>query len=294
MFSTPILKFFMVILWPFHFIFSLWKKLLVKIFKTQGKQSITEEELITLVEEAESDGEIDKHESKLIRSAIEFNDLDAEEILTPRVDIIAISKLSSIGEVKKTFLAHRFSRLPVYEDNIDRIVGVIHEKDFFSRIIEEDEPIKNIIKPILCASPNVKISVLLRRLQQSKSHMTVIVDEFGGTMGIVTLEDILEELVGEIWDEHDEVIENYTKIDENKYLVVANSNLDYFFEKFNLGKISDDYEGQKVSGWVIQNIGHIPNVGDSFTYENILISVVKTDYRRVLEIEVEVVATNTD
>ena len=294
MFSTPILKILMFIFWPLHVVFGLWKKLIAKIIRTPSRKSFTEEELITIVEEAETEGEIDEHESKLIRSAIEFNDLDAEEIITPRVDIVAVSETTPADEIKQTFFKNRFSRLPVYRQSIDHIIGVIHEKDFLRNLIDKKEPIKNIIKPIISASPDVKISVLLRRLQQSKSHIAVIIDEFGGTEGIVTLEDILEELVGEIWDEHDEVIESFTEVEQNKFLVNANTDLDDFFEKFGLGKIPADFEIQKVSGWVIQMIGHIPNIGDRFTYSNISVSVVKTDYRRVLEIEVVVVPDNND
>ena len=294
MFSTPILRILMFIFWPLHVVFGLWKKLIAKIIRTPSKKSFTEEELITIVEEAETEGEIDEHESKLIRSAIEFNDLDAEEIITPRVDIVAVSETTPADEIKQTFFKNRFSRLPVYRQSIDHIIGVIHEKDFLRNLIDKKEPIKNIIKPIISASPDVKISVLLRRLQQSKSHIAVIIDEFGGTEGIVTLEDILEELVGEIWDEHDEVIESFTEVEQNKFLVNANTDLDDFYEKFGLGKIPADFEIQKVSGWVIQKIGHIPNIGDRFTYGNISVSVVKTDYRRVLEIEVEVVPDNND
>ena len=294
MFSTPILKILMFIFWPLHVVFGLWKKLIAKIIRTPSRKSFTEEELITIVEEAETEGEIDEHESKLIRSAIEFNDLDAEEIITPRVDIVAVSETTPADKIKQTFFKNRFSRLPVYRQSIDHIIGVIHEKDFLRNLIDKKEPIKNIIKPIISASPDVKISVLLRRLQQSKSHIAVIIDEFGGTEGIVTLEDILEELVGEIWDEHDEVIESFTEVEQNKFLVNANTDLDDFFEKFGLGKIPADFEIQKVSGWVIQMIGHIPNIGDRFTYSNISVSVVKTDYRRVLEIEVVVVPDNND
>jgi putative hemolysin len=294
MFSTPILRILMFIFWPLHVVFGLWKKLIAKIIRTPSKKSFTEEELITIVEEAETEGEIDEHESKLIRSAIEFNDLDAEEIITPRVDLVAVPETTAVEEIRQTFFENRFSRLPVYRQSIDHIIGVIHEKDFLRNLIDKKEPIKNIIKPIICASPDVKISVLLRRLQQSKSHMAVIVDEFGGTEGIVTLEDILEELVGEIWDEHDEVIESFTEVEQNKFLVNANTDLDDFFEKFGLGKIPDDFEGQKLSKWVIKKIGHIPNIGDRFTYENLSVSVVKTDYRRVLEIEVELIPENND
>lgn len=286
-FSTPILKIFMAIFTPFNYLFSLWKKLLYKIFKVENRKSITEDELLTIVEEAENDGGIDKHESKLIQSAIEFNDLDAKEILTSRVDLIALSSTASIDEVKEVFKNNNFSRIPVYENTIDKIIGVIHQRDFYDFLESGDSDIKNIIKPIICVTPNTKIPQLLHNFQKSKNHMAVVVDEFGGTRGIVTLEDILEELVGEIWDEHDEVIEYFKKIDKDKYLVMCSADLKDLFDKFDLGCDEDDYESNTVSGWVLEEFGHIPKVGDSFMYENLLVTVTKTNYTRVLEVSIE-------
>jgi putative hemolysin len=286
-FSTPILKIFIAIFTPFNYLFSLWKKLLYKIFKVENRKSITEDELLTIVEEAESDGGIDKHESKLIQSAIEFNDLDAKEILTSRVDLIALSSTASIDEVKEVFKNNNFSRIPVYENTIDKIIGVIHQRDFYDFLENGDSDIKNIIKPIICVTPNTKIPQLLHNFQKSKNHMAVVVDEFGGTRGIVTLEDILEELVGEIWDEHDEVIEYFKKIDKDKYLVMCSADLKDLFDKFDLDCDEDDYESNTVSGWVLEEFGHIPKVGDSFMYENLLVTVTKTNYTRVLEVSIE-------
>lgn len=287
MFSTPILKGFTVILTPFNYLFRLWKRLLYKIFKVESCKFITEDELLTIVEEAENGGGIDKHESKLIQSAIEFNDLDAKEILTSRVDLIALSSTASIDEIKEVFKNNRFSRIPIFENTIDKIIGVIHQRDFYDLIENGDSNIKNIIKPIICVTPNTKISQLLNNFQKSKTHMAVVVDEFGGTKGIVTLEDVLEELVGEIWDEHDEIIEYFKKVDEHKYLVVCSADLKDLFDKFNLSCNDDDYESNTVSGWVLEEFGHIPKVGDSFIYEDLLVTVTKTNYTRVLEVSIE-------
>ncbi|MFR1709955.1 MAG: HlyC/CorC family transporter [Clostridium sp.] len=285
-FSTPILKGFVIIFTPFNYLFRIWKRLLYKIFKVENRKFITEDELLTIVEEAENDGGIDEHESKLIQSAIEFNDLDAKEILTSRVDLIAISSTASINEIKEVFKNNSFSRIPIFENTIDKIVGVIHQRDFYESIESGNLNIKNIIKPIICVTPNTKISQLLKNFQKDKTHMAVVVDEFGGTKGIVTLEDVLEELVGEIWDEHDEIIEYFKKIDEQKYLVMCSADLKDLFDKFNLG-YNDDYESNTVSGWVLEEFGHIPKVGDSFIYENLLVTVTKTNYTRVLEISIE-------
>ena len=286
-FSAPILKVFIFILTPLNLPFALWKKLLNKMFKFEQDKGMSEEELITIVEEAEQDGGLDEHESKLIRSAIEFNDSDVVDILTSRLDLVAIPKTHTMEQVKDIFLEHGFSRMPVYDQNFDQIIGVIHEKDFYQILFDGAKSYESIIKPIHCTVPKTKISDLLRQLQLTKSHISIIVDEFGSTVGIVTIEDILEELVGEIWDEHDEVILDFTKISEHKYRVLSSANLEDFFENFMLRSDYKKYEDvQTVSGWVIEEIGNIPEVGDRFTYENLTITVSKTDYRRILEIEV--------
>lgn len=290
MFSAPILKFFTVILAPFNFAFMGLKALLSKIFKSSGDKSITEEELITIIDEAETGGGIDKHESELIRSAIEFNDLDVVDIITPRVRVVAVSSDMSPEEILKAFDDNGFSRLPVYNDDIDNIVGVINEKDFhksYGKITD----IKSITKPILYTTPTTKISALLRQLQKQKSHIAIVIDEYGGTLGIVTLEDILEELVGEIWDEHDEVIEPIKRVGENTYRVLCTASLDDMFKFFRINRNGKDYVSNTVSGWVIEELGRFPAEGDSFAFDNLEITVAKTDLKRVEEIEVKVLIT---
>lgn len=294
MFSAPILRVFMFVFSPLNFLFTLWRRLLSKFIKSDNSPSITEAELMTLVEEAENEGGINADESELIQSAIEFNDLDVKEIFTPRVEIIAVCKDDSVEEVREAFMEHGFSRLPVYDDSIDNVIGVIHEKDFYKWVNDGKKGLDAIVKKALYVSPNTKISELLRQLQQAKTHVAIVVDEFGGTMGLVTLEDILEELVGEIWDEHDEVIEYFSKVADNKYIISCNADLSDLFEKFDMNCNSADYDANTVSGWVIQELGQIPDVGDSFTYENLFVTVTKTDQRRVLEISAEVIEEASD
>lgn len=285
--SAPILKFFMVILTPLNYPFALWKKILAKIFNLGQDKAISDEELLTIVEEAEQDGGIDEHESKLIRSAIEFNDCDVVEVLTSSLDLVAIPKWYSMAEVKQKFLEFGFSRMPVYNENIDQVIGVINEKDFYQIYFKDFDSFESIIKPIHCVPPKTKISDLLRDLQTTNSHISLVVDEFGSTIGIVTIEDILEELVGEIWDEHDEIILDFTKTEDFRYTVLCSANLDSFFEQFEIKDSLNKFEDvQTVSGWVIEHIGHIPEIGDTFTYEDLSITVSKIDYRRILEIEV--------
>ena len=211
MFATPLLGVLRTVLTPLNFLFTQWKRLLSKVFRKSADGGITEEELVTLVDQAESEGGLDQHESRLIRAAIEFHDLEVEEILTPRVDIVAVEDTDSMEEIAKIFAENGYSRLPVYHEDIDNIIGVIHEKDFHAARYRGLTSVKEMLGPMLYTTGNTKISELLRILQREKAHMVIVVDEYGGTEGLVTLEDIVEELVGEIWDEHDEVIEEFKR-----------------------------------------------------------------------------------
>ena len=278
MFSAPILNVLKITLTPFNYLFGLWKKLLGKLIKSNDDRSITEEELLTIVEEAEEEGGIDEQESELIRSAIEFSELEAVDILTPRVDVVGVAVGTSKDEVARIFEETGYSRLPIYEDSIDHVLGIISQKDFHNQVHHTDKELTDIIRPVVFVSRNKKIDKLLKELQQKKSHMAVIVDEFGGTNGIVTLEDILEELVGDIWDEHDEVIQEIVQISEKEYMVLGNANLDKLLE---LVDKEIETEVVTVSGWVMNMLGSIPEIGDCFTYENLEIFVVEMDGKRV-------------
>ncbi len=285
MFASGILRIFMVIFAPLNWIFKQWKKLIGKIFKVKREDGEIEKELITIVEEAEEDGKIDEEESELIRSAIEFDDTEAIEIFTPRVDVVAIPLTATEADINKVFSETGYSRIPVYKDTIDNIVGVLHLKDFYSKVYKTNRSFKAIMKQPVFVMPSIKVSDLLKLFQKSKSHIAIISDEFGGTEGIITMEDILEELVGEIWDEHDEVVEEITELSENEYKVLGTASIEDVLDKFDI-KIKDDEENDSamVGGWVIEELGKIPNEGDKFVYENIEITVVKTEYRRIIEV----------
>ena len=284
LFSAPILRVINIILTPLNFLFSLWQKLIYVIFKPVDDRGVTEEELLTMVEEAQNDGEIDSHESELIRNAIEFNDIEVIDIHTNRVDVVAVELDSAPEEVEKIFRENGYSRLPVYKDSIDNIIGILNQKDF-NNALNDGLTIEQVMGEPVFVIPSMKISQLLTLLQKKKSHMAVIIDEYGGTVGIVTLEDILEELVGEIWDEHDEVIESIEQLSENKYRVLCNSDLDNLFDRFG---IKNDVDISTVGGWVIDNFERIPEVGESFDYENLHVTVLKRDTRHILEVTVEV------
>lgn len=283
--SSATIRIIMYILTPINFCFKQWKKLIRRLFKHNEDTGITEGEFLTIVDEATQDGGIEEQESELIRSVLEFNDLEADDILTPRVDVVAVSIDESKKAINKKFIQSEYSRLPVYKDSIDTIFGVIHHKDFISFVMHGDKSVEDILNPCICVMPSIKIYKLLKILQKEQLHMAVVTDEFGGTVGIVTMEDILEELVGEIWDEHDEIIKEFEKLDENKYKIVCSTNLEDMFEFF---KITGDSDSTTVSGWVIEQLDKIPREGDTFKYDNLTVTVSKTDSRRVLEITVVV------
>ena len=278
MFSAPIIRAIIIVLTPFNFLFGVWKILLNKLFKTSNERGITEQELITMVEEAQNEGGIDAQEGDLIKSAIEFNDLEAGDILTPRVDLTAVDIEEDQQAIYNVFMESRFSRIPVYKDTIDNIVGVIHQRDFFVMIRTKGQTMQDIIKPVIFVSDSIKISKLIKHLQKSKAHMAVVTDEYGGTMGIVTMEDILEELVGEIWDEHDDVVNDTEKISENEYMVSGSADVGELFEMFGL---KCDVEQNTVNGWAMEQLEKIPEIGESFTDENFAVTVKELDGRRI-------------
>ena len=283
MFAAPLLGLLRVVLTPLNFLFGQWKKLLSRVFRSQGSDGITEEELVTMVDQAEDEGGLDQHESQLIRAAIEFNDLEVGEILTPRVDLGAAEEGSSEEQIASLFAQSGYSRLPIYQDTVDNIVGVIHEKDFYAARSRGRVNVAKLRAPVLYTTGNTKISELLRILQRSKAHMAVVVDEYGGTEGIATLEDILEELVGEIWDEHDEVIEQFQKQEDGSYLIACSADLDDMYDLF---QVKGTCGAATVSGWVLEQVGRVPEVGDRFQAEGLDVTVTQVEHRRVLEIRV--------
>lgn len=290
MFSAPIIRFFMLILKPINWIFSCWKKLIAKLFNADGIRPITEDELLTMVEEAQTEGGIDEGQSELIQNAIEFNDLEAWDVLTPRVDIKAIEIDEDEDEIAELFLETGFSRLPVYEDDLDNIIGVLNQKDFHNYIKGGRASVSEYIKPVIFVAGSMRIAQLLKRLQTVKTHIAIIVDEYGGTYGLVTMEDIIEELVGEIYDEHDAVaLQDIVQQQDGSYRVLCSTNIDKMFDYFD---INEEVDATTVNGWVILQIDKLPEVGDSFVYiadnKEFDVAVTKADERKALEINMTV------
>ena len=285
MISAPLIRVLMVLLTPLSIFFGGLKFILGKIVNSKDDRSMTHDELLTLVDEVEQEGGIDELESELLRSAIEFTDREASDILTPRTSLEAIDEELSNDEISAIFTESGYSRLPVYSGSIDSIVGIIHQKDFYSQIIGTSASISTILKKPVYIPLSMKISDILKLLQKTKSHIAVVVDEYGGTMGIVTMEDILEELVGEIWDEHDDVVEDFVEIDDNTYKILCSMDLDKMFKFFS---IEDDTDSATVSGWVLEKFGCFPKEGDTFDFERITVSVLSADDQRVNEVMITV------
>ena len=285
MLSAPILRVFIWVLLPLNWLFSLWKKLLSRVFRLSGASKMSQEELLMLVDEVQQDGSIDRDEGELLKNAIGFSEQMAQDILIHRVDLAALPVTASKEEVAALFTKTKYSRLLIYEDSIDHILGTIHRKEFYVGCGVTDKPLRDIISPPLFALENEPIRLLLKKLQQAKTHVAVVVDECGGTCGIVTMEDILEELVGEIWDEHDEEEVFIRKIGEDTYLVDASMDFDDFAEFFHL---TGETDMTSVSGWVMEQCDRVPEVGDHFTCQGLRVQVTRVDNHRTGEIRVTV------
>ncbi len=281
----PFIVFFYYLFCPINVVFGGWKWLIKKIFHVKSEEIITEQEIITVIEEAEEDGTIKEDETKLIRSVIEFDDLEVGDVLVPRVNVVAVEKNTDVEKIRKLFDKEGYSRLPVFDKTIDKIIGTIHEKDFFNNYLKGNKDITSIIQTAFFTTEHQKISVLLKQLQKNKVHIAIVLDEYGGTAGLVTLEDILEELVGEIWDEHDEIINYFKKVGENSYLIDGNAPLEDLFAKFEIAGEEDNFEALTVSGWITEKLGDIPHSGTKFDYKNISIEITKASIRKVLQIK---------
>jgi CBS domain containing-hemolysin-like protein len=290
MLAAPVIQAIMVIMIPITYFFAVLKKISIKIFKVSGHHKITEDELMTMVEEAETDGGIDEKQSELIQNAIEFNDLVAIDVLTPRVDMEAIDIDMTNEEVDEIFRNTGFSRLPVYDDDLDEILGVLNHKDFHNYIYGKENSISDFVKPVAFVAGSMRLATLLRKLQQMKSHMAIIVDEYGGTEGLVTMEDIIEELVGEIYDEHDVVMsQQVTELQNGTYRVMCNANLANVFDYFG---IEEEVDANTVNGWVVLCLDKLPEKGDTFEYtadfKRLKGRVTKANGKKAIEINLTV------
>ena len=290
LFLTPMVRTLIFVLTPLTFIFNGLKIFLKKAFGKNDEPEFSEDELLTIVEEAEAGGAIGEEQSELIANAIEFNDIEAIDILTPRVDIVAIERGTPVAEIKKVFKESGLSRLPVYEDDLDNIIGVLNQKDFYNNNVRSIKDTEQFIKPVAYVAETLKAAVLLKKMQAKKTHIAIVVDEYGGTTGLVTLEDIIEEIVGDIYDEHDAVVsKEVRKTGADTYAVAGGANLEDFFEIFGE---EIDADATTVNGWVMIELDKLPKAGDTFEYESkhkkFSVKVTKADGRRALMTRIKV------
>jgi len=251
----------------------------------EEEQAELGQEIIFMVEEAEKDGSMNEEDSTLITNAIEFSELDAGDIITPRVEIVSIPITADKEYISQQFLDSGYSRLPVYEDSLDNIKGVIHIRDFLRYLATDSTELGDIITPAVFTVTSARVKELLKLMKEEKSHLAIVTDEYGGTEGIITMDDILERLVGDIWDEHDEVVEEFKELGNNKHKILCTSYINDMFEYFD---VKGESESNTVGGWIMDMLRRIPEKGDSFTFENLLVRVTKVDQRRAVECVIEV------
>ena len=282
---SRVIRFLVAVLRPLDWLFALWRKLLAKLIKPEPEESQIEDELMTMIDEAQTEGDIEEEEVELIRSAIEFNDQNAEDIMTPRVDVTALEDTATIEIAADVFRDTWFSRIPVYHEDLDHITGILNEKDFYKMTHEGCTDITKIMKEPVFAPASLSISNLLKLFRTSQTHLVILLDEFGGTEGIVTMEDVLEELVGEIYDEHDEVNEEVVEQEDGTLIVDGNMQLPELLEKFGVEK--NEYDADTVGGWASEMLEKVPEVGDSFTLDRHRFTVTEMDGFRVTRMQAE-------
>jgi CBS domain containing-hemolysin-like protein len=281
----------MVVFSPFVFVTVRVVNLVARLWAKDdnGGPSVTEDELVSIIETVEDEGVINEKRSELLQSALEFSDIAAQEILTPRVDMVAIDIDDDMETIKEIAYGSPYSRIPVYEDNIDKIIGILSLSHFFQALTEDPAPA---IRPLLMDAcfihKNMKLPVVLSELKRRKMHMAVVTDEYGGTMGILTMEDALEQLVGEIWDETDEIVDEFVTVGENTYEVSGDLSIYDFFEYVDIDERSFTGEYTTVGGWAIEMLEGYPHEGDSFVYQNLEVSVKQMDDLRITRLTVKV------
>lgn len=279
MFSAPLLSILMWLFTPFNWLFSQWKKLVGLLFKHKENITATEEELLMFVEETAQEGTITEEESDMIHSVIKFSDLEVVDILTPRIDVTAIDIAADVNEIKEVFNTSGYSRLPVYEENIDNIVGTIYYKDFFAKVVCGEDTLEDVIKPAKMVLGTKKISNLLEELKEEQNHIAIVASEYGSILGIITLEDILEELVGDIWDEGDEVKPELKQISDTEYEVLGTAGIHRLANELNIE--FGDVQVTTVNGWIINLINKIPTKGQIIEHENIKLEILSMNRNRI-------------
>ncbi len=288
LFAYPV-RFLQIIFYPFIFLTSNVGKFFASFFISKKKDNvISDEELEEMVESIEEEGVIDEDQSELLKSAIAFKETEAYEIMTPRVDIFAIDIDDDINKILHSDEIFKHSRIPIYKDNIDHIIGMLPTKALLrSMLASKPITISSIMYDAQFVPRSMGISEILKLMKKNKNHVVIVKDEFGGTDGLLTMEDILEELVGEMWDETDKIEQSYRKIKRNQYLVDGSMNIEDFFDLVDVS-LPEDVDYTSVGGWVLDQLHRFAKVGDHFKYENLSVEVTDVTEFTVEKIIVKV------
>ena len=273
--TAYILSFLNILLFPLNFLFNGLGRLISKSKKEEAAPSVTEDELETIVDNMADEGVIEENDSDLIINALKLSDKIVDDIMIPRIDMVAIDVDESIDSIKKIFFENQYSRVPVYRDDKDKILGILYERDFFTCLLENKKfKIIDILRPVKYVNKKMPVDDLIRELQKEKVHMAIVSGKFGETAGLVTMEDALEELVGEIYDEHDDVEKDLcVKLTDNEYILDAKIDMKELFEELNLGESPSDHN--KLVGWLYEQIDDVPRAGEKIFYDSRFI--LKTD-----------------
>ena len=285
------LRVMMFITKPIVWVFNKLLMLLDRVWARFGESgpTVTEDDLETILETVEDEGVIDEDRAELLQSALDFGDVLAYEIITPRVDMLAIDIEDDWEEVLKTAYDSPYSRIPVYEDTIDNIIGILHLNHFFKELVEQPQfDLRSILMPVNFVHKTMPLDDVLTVMKKRQCHMVIVTDEYGGTMGCLTMEDVLEQLVGDIWDESDEIVDEFVQTGEDTYEADGDMRIYDFFEELDIDDRDFDDDNATLGGWAIEMLGDYPKVGDSFDYKNLTITVKKLQNLRVIRLAVQV------
>lgn len=294
--TAGFLRALMFILTPIVFIFMKLKTLAIKIAGSSGDTpSVTENELKFIVESIEEEGVLEESESEMVRSALDFDEKIAEEILTPRVDVTFISTDNTQDEIKEIIIENRYSRIPVYDGTVDNIVGVLHTRDYLEALADGKAPaVREIMAPPYFVFKTQKLSKILSAFKRTKMHIAIVTDEYGGTLGIVTMEDLLEEIVGEIWDEDEEIEHNYYKIGKGEFLVNGDMEFNDLLGLYDMDENSIESDSVTVGGFILEHAGTIPHKRESIEVDGFKLTVMEVKNQRIIRIVVKKLDTDNN
>ncbi len=278
---------------PLIFIFMVLKDFVAKLYsKKEDEPSVTEDELNVIIDTMEEEGVLQQDEVEMLQSVLDLSETFVKDIMTPRVDVVAVDVHDSTENVKNVFFEEKYSRIPVYDESRDNIVGILYERDLFSAIIgngsTDDLLIADVMRDPMYVSYTMRVSDLLTRLQLEKQHLAIVADEYGGTAGLVTMEDVLEEVVGEIYDEHDEEEQLVVKKSDTLYEVKAEIELDELFDIMDID-LDIPEDAYSLGSWMYSKIEDIPEIGDMYQYHNLIFTIIEVEDRRIIRVKIEVV-----